>query len=142
MALWCVHSKGINLRLWRTGSYKFRVVEASNREPGDLLTNYDYILFPRKYEGALRTTGAQLQLTPVTVTDEVRKLVWHHYLEATIKHDITSEEISRGSQVGPAIFRYGDQDPSVFVSDALRATLQQVQGQSLLFSAGLSLFGG
>ncbi|QIL77575.1 hypothetical protein [Hymenobacter sp. HDW8] len=128
------------LRLWRTGAHKFRVIEYG--EPADMLTNYDYILIDRKYEEVLRSTGPQLQLTSVTITDEVRKLVWHNYLEATIQHSVSRNEIIHASPLGLVIYRYGEQDPSVFVSDALKASLQQVEGHALEFSLGLSLFAG
>jgi hypothetical protein len=137
MSLWHLTSlKSTRLLLWRTGAYTFRVMEYD--EPADVLTNYDYVLFDRKYEGALRSTGTQLQLTPVTVTDEVRKLVWH-YLEATIKHDVSADDLARLSPAGPAIYSFDKQ--YVFVSASLKATLQLVQGQALAFSPGLSYFG-
>lgn len=137
MALWCVGSrKPTKLRLWRTGTYTFRVIEYD--EPADVLTNYDYILFDRKYEGALRSAGIQLQLTPVTVTDELRKRVWHNYLEANIQHDASANEITHATPPGLAIARFGE--ASVFVSDKLKSALQQVEGQKLTFSLGLSFF--
>lgn len=122
--------------LWRTGPYAFRVMEYD--KPADLLTNADYILFDRKYEGALRTCGAQLELTPVIVTDGVRNTVWHHYMEATIKQIIPGDDIVRATPPGAAIYRFGENN--VFVSDQLKATLQHVQGQALRFSLGLSSF--
>lgn len=139
MALWCVDSRRLtNLRLWRTGAYTFRVIEYD--EPADLLTNYDYFLFDRKYEGALRSAGSQLQLNPVTVTDELRKQVWHNYLEATIQHNASADEITHATPSGLAITRFGES--SVFVSNELKKTLQQVEGQKLTFSLGLSSFAG
>jgi hypothetical protein len=139
MALWNLTSgKGADMRLWRTGPYKFRVVEYRG-EPGDMLTNYDYILFDKRYEGALRTTGAQLQLTPVTVRDEYRKREWRNYQEATILHMASAEQIWDSSPVEPAIYLAGHSN--VFVSTALKEILQQVVGNSFRFSWGLSLFG-
>jgi hypothetical protein len=139
MALWNMESgNGAYMMLWRTGPYKFRVMEYRG-EPGDMLTNYDYILFHRKYEGALRSTGAQLQLTPVTITDEVRKKVWRNYLEATIINSVSGEEVWGLSPVGPAIYKSAGS--TVFVSNALKEILQQVEGQSFWFSPGLRLFG-
>ncbi|GAB3835459.1 hypothetical protein [Hymenobacter jeollabukensis] len=138
MALWHVSARNNSgLRLWRTGRYAFRVVEAG--APADLLTNYDYVLVHRKYEGALRSTGAQLQLTPVVVTDEVRGLVWRHYLEAAIRHEATGEEIWQSTAPGPLIRRMGPEN-DVFVSEALKTLLQLVDGQRLWFSYGLSWF--
>lgn len=137
MALWCVENKEpTSLRLWRTGIHTFRVIEFD--KPTDLLTNYDYILFDRKYEEVLRTTGSQLQLTPVTVTNELRNQVWHHYLEATIKHNASTDELTHAIPFGLAIARFGEQ--SVFVSEELRRMLQRVEGQTLEFSLGLSHF--
>lgn len=137
MALWCVDSRKLTkLRLWRTGAYTFRVIEYD--EPADVLTNYDYILFDRKYEGALRSAGIQLQLTPVTVTDELRKRVWDNYLEATIKHNASADEVTHTTPPGLTIARFGE--ASVFVSDELKNMLQQVDGQDLDFSLGLSHF--
>jgi hypothetical protein len=137
MALWYVHSRQVTrLMLWRSAPHAFRVMEYD--KPADLLTNSDYILFDRKYEGALRTCGGQLELTPVTVTDEVRKTVWHHYMEATIKHSASDDGIIRATPPSVAIYRYGENN--VFVSDKLKAALQQVQGQALVFSLGLSSF--
>jgi hypothetical protein len=139
MALWCVESrKRTKLLLWRTGTYTFRVIE--HGEPADLLFNYDYLLFDRKYEGALRSAGSQLQLTPVIVTDELRKQVWHNYLEATIKHNASGNEIIHHTSPGLAIARFGPE--SVFVSNELKSALQQVEGQRLTFSLGLSFFAG
>jgi hypothetical protein len=139
MALWHLTSgKGADMRLWRTGPYKFRVVEYRG-EPADLLTNYDYILFHKRYEGALRTTGAQLQLTPITVRDEYRQREWRTYQEATILHTASAEQIWESSPVGPAIYLAGHSE--VFVSTALKEILQQVAGHSFRFSWGLSLFG-
>lgn len=136
MALWCVNSRKLTkLQLWRTGTYTFRVIEYG--EPADVLTNYDYLLFDRKYEGALRSAGSQLQLTPVTVTDELRKQVWHNYLEATIKHNASTDEIIHPPP-GLVIARFGEQ--SIFVSVELKRALQQVEGQKLNFSVGLSFF--
>ena len=138
MALWHVSARNAaRLRLWRTGPYAFRVVEPG--EPGDLLTNYDYVLDHRKYEGALRSTGAQLQLTPVVVTDQLRQLTWHHYLEAHIQHQATGDEIWHASPPGPVIRRLGPEN-EVFVSEALKSLLQLVDGQKLWFSYGLSFF--
>jgi hypothetical protein len=138
MALWHLTAgNGADMMLWRTGPYKFRVVEYKG-EPREMLTNYDYILFDRRYEGALRTTGAQLQLTPVTVRDEVRKREWRNYQEATILHTVSTEEIWNSSPVGPAIYQAGHSN--VFVSTALKEILQQVAGHSFRFSWGLSLF--
>lgn len=138
MALWHVSARNSSrLRLWRTGRYAFRVVEAG--EPGDLLTNYDYVLVHRKYEGALRSTGAQLQLTPVIVTDQVRQLTWHHYLEASIQHEATHDEIWHTAPAGPVIRRYGPEN-EVFVSGPLKNLLQLVDGQKLWFSYGLTWF--
>lgn len=139
MALWNMQAgNGAHIMLWRTGPYKFRVMDYRG-EPGDMLTNYDYILFNRRYEGALRATGAQLQLTPVTITDEVRKKVWRNYLEATIINKVSGEEIRGLSPRGPAIYQGGES--TVFVSSALKEILQQVEGQSFWFSPGLTLFG-
>jgi hypothetical protein len=136
MALWCVDSRKLtNLRLWRIGTYMFRVVE--HDEPADVLTNYNYILFDRKYEGALRSASSQLQLTPVTITDELRKRVWNNYLEATIKHIASADEITHPPP-GLVIARFGEE--SVFVSGELKSVLQQVEGQGLKFSLGLSFF--
>jgi hypothetical protein len=57
MALWNLTcGKGTNMLLWRTGSYQFRVLEYKG-EPAELLTNYDYILIERRYEGALRSAA-------------------------------------------------------------------------------------
>jgi hypothetical protein len=137
MALWYTHSRQLTrLMLWRTAPHTFRVMEYD--KPADLLTNADYILFDRKYEGALRTCGAQLELTPVIVTDEVRKTVWHQYMEATIKQVILGNDILRATPPGAAIYRFGENN--VFVSDELKATLLHVQGQALRFSLGISSF--
>lgn len=125
------------MRLWRTGPYKFRVVEY-NGEPAELLTNYDYILFDKRYEGALRTTGAQLQLTPVTVRDEYRKREWRTYQEATILPTASAEQIWESSPSEPAIYLMGHSN--VFVSTPLKEILQQVAGNSFRFSWGLSWF--
>jgi len=139
MALWCVESRRLTkLRLWRTGTHTFRVIEYD--EPADLLTNYDYFLFDRKYEGALRSVSSQLRLTPVTITDELRKRVWHNYLEATIQHNASADEITHATPFGLAIARFGES--SVFVSNELKRVLQQVEGQKLTFSLGLSWFAG
>lgn len=139
MALWCVDSRKLTkLRIWRTGTYTFRVIEYD--EPADVLTNYDYILFDRKYEGALRSAGLQLQLNPVTVTDELRKRIWHNYLEATIQHTASADDITHATPPGLAIARFGE--ASVFVSDDLKKALQQIEGQGLDFSLGLSYFAG
>lgn len=138
MALWHVSARNSSgLRLWRTGRYAFRVVEPGI--PGNLLTNYDYVLVHRRYEGALRSTGAQLQLTPVVVTDQVRQLTWHHYLEASIQHAATADEIWHTDPPGPLIRRFGPEN-EVFVSGALKDLLQLVDGQRLWFSYGLSFF--
>lgn len=138
MALWnLTPSKGADMRLWRTGPYKFRVVEY-NGEPAELLTNYDYILFDKRYEGALRTTGAQLQLTPVTVRDEYRKREWRTYQEATILPTASAEQIWESSPSEPAIYLMGHSN--VFVSTPLKEILQQVAGNSFRFSWGLSWF--
>jgi len=138
MALWNMHAgNGTNMMLWRTGPHAFRVVEYKG-EPGAMLTNYDYILFDRKYEGALRTAGAQLRLTPVTITDDVRKRVWRNYLEATILNTASAADIQNASPAGAAIYRAGESN--VFVSGALKETLQQVVGQSFRFNRGLSWF--
>lgn len=137
MALWNVYSHSLtSLMLWRTTPHTFRVLDYG--EPADLLTNYDYILFDCKYEEALRTCGVELELTPVTVTDEVRKTVWHHYLEATIKHWASDDDINHATPPNAAIYRYGEE--YVFVSDTLKAALQHVQGQALVFSLGSSNF--
>lgn len=139
MALWNLTSMGgADMRLWRTGPYKFRVIEYRG-EPGELLTNYDYILFHKRYEGALRTTGAQLQLTPVTVRDEYRKREWRTYQEATILQTASTEQIWDSSPVEPAIYLVGH--TNVFVSTPLKEILQQVAGNSFRFSWGLTLFG-
>lgn len=126
------------MMLWRTGTYKFRVVEYRGK-PGDMLTNYDYILFERRYEGALRSTGAQLQFMPITIVDEVRKKVWRNYLEVRIINKVSAAEVWSLSPAGPAIYQGGGS--TVFVSDALKRILQQVEGQSFWFSPGLTLFG-
>jgi hypothetical protein len=109
-------------------------------EPADMLANYDYILFDRKYEGALRSAGSQLQLTPVTVTDELRKRVWHNYSEATIQHTASVEDITHATPPSLAIARFGE--ASVFVSNKLKNALQHVEGHNLEFSLGLSNFAG
>lgn len=138
MGLWHLSTrKGAHMLLWRTGPYRFRVVEYRG-EPAEMLTNVDYILFDKRYEGALRTTGAQLQLTPVTVRDEYRNREWRTYQEATILHTASVEQIWTSSPVGPAIYRAGH---DVFVSTALKDILQQVAGNSFHFSWGLSCFG-
>ncbi|RTQ46731.1 hypothetical protein EJV47_20365 [Hymenobacter gummosus] len=137
MPLWHLTARNISpLRLWRTGAYSFRVIEPG--PPVDVLTNYDYVLFDRRYEGALRSTGAELQLTPVTVTDEVRQTVWRHYLEASIRPAASPEEIARAAPPGPVICRFGED--SVFVSEALKTLLQQIAGQKLSFTPGFSRF--
>jgi hypothetical protein len=107
-------------------------------EPADLLTNYDYILIERRYEGALRSAGVQLQRTPVTIRDKYRNRVWRNYLEVTITHTASAAEIWDSFLAGPAIYRA--QESNVFVSSSLKEILQQVQGQSFRFSWGLSLF--
>lgn len=138
MPLWHVsHRQRYGLRLWRTGAYSFRVIEPG--EPADLLTNYDYVLFHRRYEGALRTASTQIQLTPVVVSDYVRGLEWRHYLEATIRDEATAAEIWQPT-AGESIIRRLGPENEVFVSGALKADLQLVAGQKLLFSPGLSLF--
>ena len=63
--------------------------------------------------------------------------MWH-YLEATIKLDVSVDDIPRLSPAGPAIYSFDKQ--YVFVSASLKATLQLVQGQALAFSPGLSHF--
>jgi len=137
MALWHVGSRHITqLLLWRTGPDRFRVMQAGT--PADFLTNYDYILFDRKYEGVLRSAGTQLQLTPVTVTDKLKGQVWDNYLEAQIRHIASGDEITGATPSGPAIYYMGENN--VFVSDTLKQALQQVTGQKLEFSLGLSLF--
>lgn len=138
MALWHVTARSPSrLRLWRTGPSAFRVVEPG--EPADLLTNYDYVLFDQRYEGALRSTGAQLQLTPVVVTDQVRQRQWHHYLEARILPEISAEDIRHGSSFERLICRLSVEN-EVFVSESLKELLQRVQGQRLSFSPGLTRF--
>ncbi|RAK70435.1 hypothetical protein [Hymenobacter edaphi] len=138
MALWHVSARNASgLRLWRTGAYAFRVVEAG--EPGDLLTNSDYVLIHRKYEGALRSTGAQLQLTPVVIADQVRQRQWHQYLEATIRDEASAAEIWQSKEPRPLIRSSGPEN-DVFVSEALKNLLQLVDGQKLWFSYGLSWF--
>lgn len=87
----------------------------------------------------MRTTGAQLQLTPVTVRDEYRKREWRTYQEATILHTASVEQIWESSPVGPAIYLAGHSE--VFVSTALKEILEQVAGHCFRFSWGLSLFG-
>jgi hypothetical protein len=123
--------------LWRTGSYQFRVLEYKG-EPAELLTNYDYILIERRYEGALRSAGAHLQLMPVIIRDEYRKRVWRNYLEVTMLRTTSAAEIWHASPAGPAIYRAGESN--VFVSTTLKEILEQVQGHSFRFSWGLSLF--
>lgn len=116
MALWCVDtSHQTSLRLCRTRPHTFRVIEYD--EPAELLTNYDYILFDRKFEGALRSINTQLHLTPVTVTDEVRKRVWHNYLEVTIHYNASTAEITHATPLGLAIALFNK--TSVFVAHEL-----------------------
>ena len=127
-----------SLMLWRTDDHAFRVIEFGR--PTDVLTNYDYILFDRKYEETLRSVGAQLQLTPVVVSDELRKLKWTNYLEATIEHNISTDDVTRLCPANSAIYCFSKEN--VFVSESLKTALQQVDGQALEFSLGLSMFAG
>ncbi|WP_324680667.1 hypothetical protein [Hymenobacter sp. GOD-10R] len=138
MALWHLGSGEVtSLRLWRTGEHTFRVIQYD--EPVDVLTNYDYILLDRKYEPLLHQLGEQLLFTPVTVTDQVRQLVWNNYVEVKIKHSIDAEQMDQPFAGTWRIFSFDREH--VFVSPRLKEAFQQVRGQQLVFSLGLSRFG-
>jgi hypothetical protein len=122
--------------LWRTGADTFRVMEPG--ESADLLTNVDYILFDRKYEQVLRSANAYVRLTPVLLVDKVSGEKWQQYVEAFITRSVLAEEIEAASPAYPAIYLFGKDN--VFVSEPLKNLLQQVAGQQLDFSLGLSMF--
>jgi hypothetical protein len=139
MALWCVARRDwTKLMLWRTGVDTFRVMQPG--EPADLLTNVDYILFDRKYEQVLSSANAYVRLTPVLVVDKVSGERWQHYIEAVITGSVSAEEVVATSPAYPAIYLFGKDN--VFVSEPLKNLLEQVAGQQLSFSKGLSMFVG
>lgn len=137
MALWNLTSQALTrLMLWRTGDSTFRVVQYD--EPAEVLTNYDYFLFDKKYEPVLRQLKGQIDFRPVTVTDGVRHLVWDSYFEVRIHRSIDTDTVH--GYVGPGldIYRFGEE--SIFVSEALKEAFEKVSYQGLHFSLGLSEF--
>ncbi|TGE22709.1 hypothetical protein [Hymenobacter metallicola] len=107
-------------------------------EPAEVLTNYDYILFDKKYETVLRQLEGQIDINPVTVTDGVRHLVWDNYLEIRIHRSVESDTLQAYIGNGLDMYRFGEK--SVFVSEALKAAFEKVNQQGLHFSLGLSEF--
>ena len=139
MALWCVTLRDwTTLMLWRTGVDTFRVMQPG--VPADLLTNADYVLFDRKYKQVLRSASAYVRLTPVLVVDKVSGEKWQRYVEAVITRSVSAEEVEAASPAYPAIYLFGEDN--VFVSEPLKNLLEQVAGQQLEFSPGLSTFFG
>jgi hypothetical protein len=137
MALWNLTLQAsTRLLLWRTDDSTFRVVQYD--EPGEVLTNYDYILVDKKYETVLRQLEGQIDLSSVTVTDGVRHLVWDNYFEVHIHRSIETDTVQDYSGCGLDIYRFGEQ--YVFVSEALKAAFEKVSPQGLHFSLGLSEF--
>jgi hypothetical protein len=137
MALWHLTSEFVTrLLLWRTGPAAFRVMQYD--DPAEVLTNADYFLFDAKYEAVLRQLHGQITVDPVTVTDGVRHLVWDHYLEVRIHRSVEADAIWNHGGLELEMYRFGEQ--SIFVSEALKAVLEQVPQHGLYFSAGLSEF--
>jgi len=137
MALWSLTAQALTrLLLWRTGNSTFRVVQYD--EPADVLTNYDYFLFDRKYEPVLRQLEGQIDFNPVIVTDGVRHLVWDNYFEVCVHRSIEPNAVQDYSGPGLDMYHFGEQ--SVFVSEALKSAFEKVSHQGLHFSKGFSEF--
>lgn len=99
MTLWSLTSQALTrLLLWRTGDSTFRVVQYD--EPAEVLTNYDYLLFDKKYEMVLRQLGGQIDFRPVTVTDGMRHLIWGNYLEVRMHRSIETDMVHDESGPG------------------------------------------
>lgn len=138
MALWHLGSREVtSLRLWRTGEHTFRVIQYD--EPVEVLTNYDYLLLDQKYAPLLRQLGEQLEFTPVTVTDQVRQLVWDNYVEVKLNHRVEVDQMDQ--ELAGEWHIYSFNREHIFVSKSLKEALRKVNGQQLTFSKGLSRFG-
>ncbi|MDB5268319.1 MAG: hypothetical protein JWP58_1359 [Hymenobacter sp.] len=137
MALWSLTSQALTrLLLWRTGDSTFRIVQYD--EPAEVLTNYDYLLFDKKYEPVLQQLQGQIDFSPVIVTDGVRHLVWENYFEVRIHRLIDTHTVHDYIGLGLDMYRFGEQ--SMFVSEALKKAFEKVSPQGLHFSLGLSEF--
>ena len=137
MALWHLFPKTLtSLRLWRTGNNSFRIVEYG--EPTDVLTNYDYLLFDKKYGETLLKPGKQISISPATVQDKVRNIIWENYLEVTIREAIPGDSLAVVPANGLRIYSFDRQ--YIFVSEELKNEFEKVAGQKLGFTLGLSFF--
>ncbi|MBD2723773.1 hypothetical protein [Hymenobacter armeniacus] len=107
-------------------------------DPAEVLTNSDYFLFDKKYEAVLRQLHGQVDVSPATVVDGVRHLVWDHYLEARILRSVDADAIWGHEGLGLDLYRFGEQ--SIFVSEALKQEFEKIHAHGLYFSSGLSEF--
>ena len=126
------------LMLWRTGEREFRVVRAG--EPAVLLTNADYILFDRKFSSVLGMLKEQVIYSPVTVSDNVKRITFDNYIEVKIKNEITPDSIRSMDDQGLKIWAFSNKH--VFVSDELKREFEKVAKGAFKFSEGFSHFGG
>lgn len=137
MALWNLAAKELSrLRLWRTGEDKFRVVEFD--EPAEVLTNFDYFLFDEKYKEVLQQVNGQLEISKVTILDNVRNTTWDNFLDVKIKNSFIFETIDNVPADGLKIYSFDNRN--IFVSEALKEEFENVSNQKLRFSFSFSEF--